>query len=93
MHKEFSSFQKAVIMPKGEQLKSKGSIINIPVECDTTCSMLPHASGILVLKFKKNLNYCGDVYFQSVRPAMIRQALSFLKAHNHLYGKYTTKVT
>ena len=83
-------FQKIIIMPKGQQLKSKGSIINIPVECDTTCSMLPRppsASGILMLKLKRKLNYHGHVYFQSVRPAVIRQALSFLKAHNHLYDK------
>ena len=83
-------FQKIIIMPKGQQLKSKGSIINILVECDTTCSMLPHSpsvSGILMLKLKRKLNYRGHVYFQSIRPAMIRQALSFLKAHNHLYHK------
>ena len=83
-------FQKIIIMPKGQQLKSKGSIIDIPVECDTTCSMLPRppsASGILMLKLKRKLNYHGHVYFQSVRSAVIRQALSFLKAHNHLYDK------
>ena len=83
-------FQNIIIMPKGQQLKSKGSIINIPVVCDTTCSMLPRppsASGILMLKLKRKLNYHGHVYFQSIRPAMIRQALSFLKANNHLYDK------
>ena len=83
-------FQNIIIMPKGQQLKLKGSIINIPVVCDTTCSMLPHppsASGIFMLKLKRKLNYHGHVYFQSVTPAMIRQALSFLKANNHLYDK------
>ena len=82
--------QKMIIMPKGQQLKSKGSIINIPVDCDITCSKLPHppsASGILMLKLKPKLNCHGHVYFQSVRPAVIRQAFSFLKAHNHLYDK------
>ena len=83
-------FQNVIIIPKGQQLKSKGSIINIPVECDTSCSMRPRpptASGILMLKLKRKLDYRGHVYFQSIRPAMISQALSFLKANSHLYDK------
>ena len=34
-------FEKIVVMPKGQQMKIKGAICNIPVECDQTCNQLP----------------------------------------------------
>ena len=82
-------FQKIIIMPKGQQRKIKGAVCNIPVECDTTCNMLPRppsALGMIMLKLKRKLEYRGHVYFQSVRPKLLLHALAFLKENNHLYA-------
>ena len=62
-------FQKIIIIPNGQQRKLKGAVCNIPAECDTTCNMLPRspsASGMIMLKLKRKLEYRGHVYFQSV---------------------------
>ena len=45
-------------MPKGQQIKVKGAICNVPVECDETCKVLPRPperSGIIMLKLKRKL--------------------------------------
>ena len=60
-------FQKIIVMPKGQQRKIKGTICNIPVECDQTCNHLPSApesSGIIRLKLKRKLQFRGHVYFK-----------------------------
>ena len=75
-------------MPKGQQRKVKGTICNVPVECDQISSLLPHPperSGIILLKLKRKLQFRGHVYFQAVRPHFVLQALQWLKANNTLY--------
>ena len=50
-------FEKIIVMPKGQQIKVKGAICNVPVECDETCKVLPRPperSGIM-LKLKRKL--------------------------------------
>lgn len=79
-------FEKIVIMPKGQQRKIKGSICNVPVQCDKTCNVLPRPperSGIIMLKLKRKLQFRGHVYFQAVRPAFIQTGLTWLKSNNH----------
>ena len=49
-------------MPKGKQRKIKGTICNVPVNCDQTCKILPcppERSGIILLKLKRKLQFRG----------------------------------
>ena len=74
-------------MPKGQQRKIKGSICNVPVDCDQTCNILPRPperSGIVLLKFKRKFQFRGHVYFEAVRPEFIMTVINRLKA-NILY--------
>ena len=72
-------FEKIIVMPKGQQRKVKGTICNVPVECDETCKVLPgppERSGIIMLKLKRKLESRGHVYFQAVHPQFILDALN-----------------
>ena len=82
-------------MPKGQQRKIKGAICNVPVECDHTCNVLsrpPESSGIIMLKLKRKLDFRGHVYFQAVRPAVILNALNWLRINNPLYSGITVNI-
>ena len=49
--------EKMVVTPKGQQMKIKGAICNVPVECDQTFSILlrpPESSGTILQKLKRN---------------------------------------
>ena len=44
------------------------------------------SNGLIVVKLKRDLKYCGYDCFESVRPNVIyQQALNYLKTHNNLY--------
>ena len=82
-------FENIVVMPKGQQRKIKGAICNVPIQCDWTCKILPRPperSGIIMLKLKRKLQFRGHVYFQAVRPELVRQALNWLRINNPLYS-------
>ena len=82
-------------MPKGQQRKVKGAICNVPVECDNTCKVLPRPperSGFLMLKLKRKLQFRGHVYFQTVRPEFLSNALNWLKLNNPLYLDITINI-
>ena len=86
-------FEKIVVMPKGQQKKVSGAICNVPVNCDQTCKVLPRPperSGIILLTLKRKLEFRGHVYFQAVRPQLVKNALSWLMQNNPLYNNVTT---
>ena len=75
-------------MPKGQAPKLKGAICNVPLEADNVCNILPRgadSNGIVMVKLKRKLMYRGHVYFESVRPDLVKQVLYYLKRNNHLY--------
>ena len=63
-------FKKVTIMPKSKFPKLKGSICNVPLDTAE-------------VKSKRKLCYRGHVYFESVRPELIYQALTYLKEMIH----------
>ena len=88
-------FEKIVVMPKGQQRKIKGSICNVPVDSDQTCSVLPRPperSGIIMIKLKRKLAFKGHVYFQAVRPDIVITALNWLRVNNPLYSGITVNI-
>ena len=82
-------FKKVTIMHgKGEFVKTKENICNIPVETDTNCNVLPRPinnNGFVLVKLKRHLKYGGYVYFQPVRPSAMYEALNYLKRKNKFY--------
>ena len=71
-------FEISIVVPKGQQRKSKSAICNIPVECDQTCNILPRPperSEIILLKLKRKLEFRGHVHFQAVRPQVVDENL------------------
>ena len=62
-------------MPKGKQRKIYGTVCNIPVNCDTGLPRPPESSGIIMLKLKRKLKYHGYQYYESIRPAIVYDAL------------------
>ena len=82
-------FKKVAIMPKGQFPKLKGAIYNIPIEAMDITNILPQgadSSGLLMVKLKRNLNFRGHVYFQTVSPESIYAAFSYLKENNVFYS-------
>ena len=71
-------FEKIIVLPKGQQRKIKGAICNVRVqtESDQICNeLMPHGperSGIIRLKLKRKLQFKGHVYFEAVRPDLVR---------------------
>ena len=71
---------------KEECAKITGNVCNIPVENDAVCNVLPrpvNKKGLV--KLKRHLRYRGYVYFQSVRPSAIYEALNHLKRKSKFY--------
>ena len=82
-------FEKIVVMPKGKQRKIYGTVCNIHVNCDTVCQSLPRppeSSGIITLKLRRKLKYHGHQYNESVHPAIVYDALNYLRNNNTLYS-------
>ena len=79
-------FKKATIMHgKGEFLKIKGNICNVPIETESVYNVLPRPvnnNGLIIVKLKHHLRYRGHVYFEHVRPESIYAALNYLKHKN-----------
>ena len=81
-------FKKIVIMPKGQAPKLKGAICNVQLEADDVCNILPRgadSNGIIMVKLKRKLMYRGHVYFEPVRPDVVRNVLQYLKQNNYFY--------
>ena len=76
-------------MPKGQFLKVKGNICNIPIaEIESNFKSLPRpadSNGIIVVKLKRKNEFRGHVLFEPVRPRFIESFLNYLKLNNHLY--------
>lgn len=82
-------FKKISIMPKGQQPKIKGAICNIPIEVNSVSNCLPRGSDnndIILVKLKRKMEFRGHVYFESVRPNCVHEALEYLKQFNPFYG-------
>ena len=76
-------------MPNGKFPKLRGSICNVPIDTANIVNVLPRGAdinGLVVVKLKPKLCYRGHVYFESVRPKLIHQALTCLKENNALYS-------
>ena len=75
-------------MPKGQAAKPKGSICNVPLKADNVCNILPRgadSNGIVMVKLKRKLMYSGHVYFETVRPDVVKEVLHYLKQNNDFY--------
>ena len=69
---------------KGEFSKIKGNIINVPVDTENICNILPRScdsNGLIIVKLKRHMKYQGHVFFEPVWPSMIFEALEYLKTH------------
>ena len=81
-------FKKTAIMPRKQFLKLKGNICNIPVNTSDIINAVPYSAdsyGLVVVKLRQKLSYCGHVYFEAVRPESFHMALKYLKENNPLY--------
>ena len=81
-------FKKINIMLKGQSTKLRGSLCNIPIDLVHVCNTLPSpagSNGIIIVKLKRNLQYRGHVYFESVRPNFILKFAQYLKLNNPMY--------
>ena len=75
-------------MPKGQSPKLRGALCNVPLDEVDVCKTLPRpadSNGIVIVKLKRNLQYRGHVYFESVTPNFIMRLLQYLKLSNSLY--------
>ena len=73
---------------KVEFSKIKGSICNIPAEAKNISDILPRpavSNGLIVVLLKWNLKYRGHVCFETFRPYIFYQALTYFRLNNKFY--------
>ncbi|VDI58300.1 Hypothetical predicted protein [Mytilus galloprovincialis] len=77
------AFMKILALPRGKQKAIHGCVVNVPVNPEETCSVLPHlpsSSSCITVKLKRKIEYRGHVIQQSVRAWKVLQALYYLKS-------------
>ena len=82
------SFQKILIMGKGQQRKIRGAVCNVHVNYDTICKSLPcplSSCGFITVQQERKIEFKGHCYFQAVRPDHLKSAIVKLKDVNPLY--------
>ena len=47
---------------------------------------LAESNGLIIVKFKRKIEYKGHVVFEAVRPDAVIQFLEFHRSHNDLYS-------
>ena len=82
-------FAKIIVMPKSQFTKIKGAMCNVPIETDNICNILPRgidSNGLILLKLKMKLCYCGHLLFEPMRLDVFKETLNYLKQNNSLYS-------
>lgn len=82
------AFQKLMQAPRGNQLKIKGNVVNIPADVNNTVnelSRLPEESGTIKVQLKRRLQYKSSALSLNVRPYKILQAANWLATNSNLY--------
>ena len=75
-------FKKVAIMPCGQMEKITGTICNVTVDNIDVTNLLPRtaaSNGLVIIKLKRKVEYCGHVLFEPVRPDFLHRVLSYLK--------------
>ena len=73
---------------KGEFSKIEGNIINVPVDTENICNILPRScdsNSLIIVKLKRHMKYRVHVFFELIWSGMIYEALEYLKIHNMFY--------
>lgn len=87
-------FAKIIRMPKGQQQKLKGSVVNVPVAAENVASVLTpfvDKALLIMLKYKRKLEYNSDVGHELIRPENIIRAIRILCDINHFYSHLSTE--
>ena len=85
------AFQKLMQAPRGNQLKIKGNIANVPADVNNTVNVLPRLpqeSGTVKVQLKRRLQYKSSALSLNVRPYKILQAANWLAANSNLYREH-----
>ena len=82
------AFQKLMQAPRGNQLKIKGNVVNVPADVNNTVNVLPRLpqeSGTIQVQLKRRLQYKSSALSLNVRPYKILQAANWLATNSALY--------
>ena len=77
--------------PRGNQLKIKGNIVNVPADVNNTVNVLPRLpqeSGTVKVQLKRRLQYKSSALSLNVRPYKFLQAANWLAANSNLYREH-----
>ena len=82
------AFQKLMQAPRGNQLKIKGNVVNVPADVNNTVNVLPwlpEESGTIKVQLKRQLQYKSSALSLNVKPYKILQAANWLASSSNLY--------
>ena len=85
-------YQEVVIMAKGQSLKLRGTVVNVPKDVNEVFNKLPNCDHIVLMKLKNKLMYKGHVCFEPVNPEKVRRALALLNESNHFYSNIKIEI-
>ena len=74
--------------PRGNQLKIKGNVVNIPADVNNTVNIiprLPQETETIKVQLKRRLKFKGSALSLNVRPHKILQAANWLVTNSSLY--------
>ncbi|CAC5381739.1 unnamed protein product [Mytilus coruscus] len=78
-----------IALPKGRQSSIKGAVVNIPVNEQSVCSVLPRTpdqAGFIPIKLKRLIQFKSYEKFENIRLEKVLEALHWLQANNPLYA-------
>ena len=82
------AFQKLMQAPRGNQLKIKGNVVNVPADVNNIVNVLPwlpQESGTIKVQLKRRLQYKSSALSLNVRPYKSLQAANWLATNSALY--------
>ena len=79
------AFQKILQAPRGNQLKIKGNVVNVPADVSNTVNILPRLpqeSHTIKIKLKRRLKCKSSALSLNVRPNKVLQAAMWLATNS-----------
>jgi len=88
------NFQKIVLLPKSRMAAGKGRMISVPVGPEDVMNTvkqmprLPNDAGLVSIKLKRKKEYKSAEKSERIRPAIIFQALKYLRQAGHPFYQF-----
>ena len=78
-------FKKVAIIPREQITKVSGTAYNLPIDNVDVTNLLSRPDGnkrLVIAELLRELEYCGHILFETVRPILLKIILIYFKSNN-----------